>query len=114
MSVSTKSKVVKEEKVVKETVTAKATESKTKVPAKAKAKTPTKAKTTFTLEIQHEDLNVTTIELETTVKTHLKKMGQSITGCDLKTFYVPATQMLYYSLEKNNEQVASGSLSLAR
>ena len=72
-----------------------------------------KPKNVFSLEVQHDGFNVSTKDLEKQLKSHLKELGFTLSGYHLKSFFVPAHQTLYYSLEKEGEPVTSGSLSLA-
>lgn len=80
--------------------------------SKATTKSTPKAKTTFSLEIQHEGLNVSTKALEKYLKAHLKNQGVVLSGYHLKSFFVPNHQTLYYSVERDEHQVVTGSLSL--
>ena len=72
-----------------------------------------KPKSVFSLELQHDGFNISTKELEKQLKSHLKELGFVMSGCHIKSFFVPAHQTLYYSLEKEGEPVTSGSLSLS-
>ena len=67
---------------------------------------------TFSLEIQHNGENISTQQLETNLKSYLKGLGHSLTGRDLKTFFVPTHEIIYYSLESEETQILSGEVSL--
>ena len=79
----------------------------------SKAKAISKGRSTFSLEIQHEGLNLSTKELEKRLKAHLKAEGFVLSGCDLKSFFVPSHQTLYYTVEREGAQLTSGVLAFA-
>lgn len=76
------------------------------------AKRATKKRATFNLEVQHNGLNISTQQLESNLKTYLKGLGHSLTGCDLKVFWIPSREMVYFSLEMDETQLLKGEVSL--
>lgn len=55
-------------------------------------------KPSFRLEIQHENLNLTTQTLEKGIKEFLKKQGFILSHYRIESFYLPSTQWVYLHL----------------